>query len=103
MVIANARVNLVDKDTGPLVDLERKEWQLVEFALGEIGVTSPIELINLTGTLSGTFHLDDMRLVAAPPPAMPTAVLEEHTHVQPTAFALAQNYPNPFNPETTIR
>ena len=103
MVIANARVNLVDKDTGPLVDLERKEWQLVEFALSEIGVTSPIELINLTGNLSGTFYLDDMRLVAAPPPAMPTAVLEEHTDVQPTAFTLSQNYPNPFNPETTIR
>ncbi|MFP6646627.1 MAG: FlgD immunoglobulin-like domain containing protein, partial [Candidatus Latescibacterota bacterium] len=103
MVIANARVNLVDKDTGPLVDLERKEWQLVELALSEIGVTSPIELINLTGNLSGTFYLYDMRLVAAPPPAMPTAVLEEHTDVQPTVFTLLQNYPNPFNPETTIR
>ena len=62
-----------------------------------------IEVITFAGNLAGTFYLDDMRLVAAPPPAMPTAVLEEHTDVQPTVFTLLQNYPNPFNPETTIR
>lgn len=84
------------------VDLEQREWQVIEIPLGDLKAEDWIEAVRFSGNLTGTFYLDDLRLVAPlAPPA--TAVLEENTGAQPLAFSLAQNYPNPFNSETLIR
>ena len=83
------------------VDLELKDWQLVEIPLDSLEIDAPIASINFNGDLEGTFYLDDLRLISAAPPA--TAVLEEHASLLPRAFDLDQNYPNPFNSGTVIR
>ena len=84
------------------VDLERREWQLIEVPLVDLKAEDWIEAIRFSGNLTGTFYLDDLRLVA-PPALSATAVLEEGTQVLPPVFSLAPNYPNPFNSETLIR
>ena len=84
------------------VDLARKEWQVVNIPLGLFDLGEPIEAIGFSGTFSGTFYLDDIRLIAAEPPEM-TAVLEAHIDETPQSFTLDQNYPNPFNSGTVIR
>ena len=84
-----------------VVDLSRKEWQQVEIPLGRFGSDYSIESLTFSGFMRGTYYLDDVRLVAAPPPAS-TAVIEERGDVAPRDFALRQNAPNPFNSETVI-
>ena len=88
---------------GVQVDLERREWQLVEIPLTDLALERPIESIRLSGNLEGIFCLDDIRLVAVPPPPSITAVLEDHQSTRPQSFTLSQNYPNPFNSSTAIR
>ena len=85
------------------VDTQRQEWQVLDIPLEVLGVRAPIRSISLTGNLVGTFYLDDVRLVAVPPPAPATAVLEERIAAIPQTFTLDQNYPNPFNSGTVIR
>jgi len=88
---------------GGYVDLEVKDWQVVEVPVKEFQLDGPIESIRFSGNLSGTFYLDDIRLVAATPPPSTTAVTEDHTATLPQFFTLDQNYPNPFNSSTVIR
>lgn len=87
-------VNLVAEGQ---VALNQKEWQVAEIALE--GLTDPITEIAFFGNLSGTFFLDDIRLVSASPG---TVVQEAHTDGEPQEFALDANYPNPFNSGTVI-
>ncbi|MBT7596720.1 MAG: T9SS type A sorting domain-containing protein, partial [Gemmatimonadetes bacterium] len=87
---------------GAAVDLEVREWQMVEIPLAVFDLKGPIARIRFTGDLEGTFYLDDIRLVAATPPSI-TAVTESYDISTPESFTVHQNYPNPFNPETTIR
>ena len=100
----------VEMNSGPgvnlledMVDVERKEWQLVEIPVAEFGLRQFIESIQFSGNLGGTFYLDDIRLVAAKPSQPGTAVVESQDATVPESFTLSQNYPNPFNPATTIR
>ena len=86
-----------------MVDVERKEWQLVEIPVEEFGLRRFIDSIQFSGNLGGTFYLDDIRLVAGEPPQPGTAVVESQDATVPETFSLDQNYPNPFNPDTTIR
>ena len=92
-------VNLLER-----VDLDLREWQVVEIPLAAFEMVEPTDLIRFNGNIGGDFYLDDIRLVAARPssPAN-TAVLEQHSHTLPQPFTLAQNYPNPFNSTTAIR
>ena len=85
------------------VDMDQKEWQVVEIPLKAFDLQRPIESIRFLGNMEGTFYLKDIRLVAVTPPQPNTAVLEEHTATLPQAFTLSQNYPNPFNSSTVIR
>ena len=87
---------------GARVNLSLKEWQVVEIPMGAFGREGPIKSIIFSGNFAGTFYLDDIRLVAATPPAI-TVVEEERTTALPQAFSLAQNFPNPFNSETVVR
>ena len=82
------------------IDLERREWQVVEIPLEAMQLSGPIQLIRFFGNLQGTFYLDDLRLVTAAVP--PTAVLVENA-ARPGELALEQNWPNPFNGATVIR
>jgi hypothetical protein len=60
--------------------------------------------VRFIGNLTGTFRLDDVRVVTAVKAAAPsTLVREAEVDRFPTAFELAQNYPNPFNAQTVIR
>ena len=102
LMVGRSRLSLVDADA-PLVDLTKKEWQIVELPLADILVTTLFDVINLGGNVSGTFYLDDLRLVAATPPPSTTAVTGAHTATLPQSFILDQNYPNPFNSDTVIR
>ena len=80
-----------------------KDWLVFDIPLSSFGLTEPIESIRITCTLQGTSYLDDIRLVAAEPPASITAVTEDHASTLPQFFTLDQNYPNPFNSATVIR
>jgi len=98
-------INLLDSDSENIgVDLENRDWQLVEIPLDQLELEGPIESIEFYGNLRGSFFLDDIQLVAEePPPPASTAVVEGHQSHEPTEFALLQNYPNPFNSGTIIR
>ena len=95
------RISLLDGAV-PSVDLNRREWQVVEIPLDAFPADGPIGRVGLSGDLKGTFHWDGVRLVRSLYTPS-TAVLEEQTSVLPESFELAQNYPNPFNSETIIR
>jgi len=97
------------------IDLMRREWQVLEIpfeAFNQPNFYGPglrdqvdfIDVLRLEGNITGTFYLDDLRLVTQIPsaPPTPTAVLEESGAGEPTDFDLAQNYPNPFNSSTAI-
>ena len=97
------------------IDLMRREWQVLEIpfeAFNQPNFYGPglrdqvdfIDVLRLEGNITGTFYLDDLRLVTQIPsaPPTPTAVLDERGAGEPTGFDLAQNYPNPFNSSTAI-
>jgi glucose/arabinose dehydrogenase len=109
-------VDLIRGDAALRVDMDRNEWQVIEVPLsafnfaygyssGRVDGLIAIDQVALQGNITGTFYLDDVRLVRsipAAPPSPPTAVLEEHQETTPQEFALDQNYPNPFNSRTMI-
>ena len=100
--VANAAVDLLtDAEAGSGINLELRDWQVVELPLEQFRRPTTIDKIVFSGNLTGTFYLDDISLVTASRPA--TAVEEEITSNLPEAFALDQNYPNPFNSGTVIR
>lgn len=85
-----------------VIDTTSRQWQTVEIDLTALELDQPITAFTLAGNFAGTFYLDDIQLVAAQAPAMPTAVMEERIAGTPERFSLAQNYPNPFNSGTLI-
>ena len=102
--INNNVVRLLDGDLESIcVNMDLKEWQVVEIPLGAFDIIGSIEEIRFWGNLRGSFYLDDIRLVAAKPSQPVTAMLEQHTAAVPRTFTLEQNYPNPFNSGTVIR
>ncbi len=86
-----------------LLDESIQGWQVVEVPLDYPGLEGPIESIEITGWLQGTFYLDEIELLPRPRSPTITAVAEEKTSTVPSSFALHQNYPNPFNSGTVIR
>ena len=84
------------------IDVTRQEWQEVEIPLEAFALKGPVEQIEFSGLLKGTFYLADIRLVTAAQGRPMTAVTEEQVGL-PGQFALEQNYPNPFNSATMIR
>ena len=98
------------------LDFARREWQVLEipftifdqpnyYGPGLLDQVDWIDALRFEGNMTGTFYLDDVRLVTRIPaaPLVPTAVSEVFSTDQPTAFALAQNVPNPFNSSTSFR
>ena len=84
-----------------VLDLTRREWQIVDIPLASLALEGPIESIGFAGNLEGTFSLDALGLVSAAPTTY-TAVRAAQNADLPASFALAQNYPNPFNGNTVI-
>ena len=66
------------------------------------GITERMPYLKFGGQATGTFYIDDMKLVSAKLPE-PTAVETSREMALPERYALSQNYPNPFNPQTIIR
>ena len=65
------------------VDLQRREWQLVEIPLDAFPADGPIGRIGLSGDLEGTFHWDAVRLVRSlytPPTAVLPPLTSAPTH-----------------------
>ena len=101
-IYTGKNVSVIEGGVGRFgVDLQRREWQVVEIPLGLFEVDHPIEYVRFGGQLRGRFYLDDIRLITAAS-RLPTAV-EEDASALPSTFALEQNYPNPFNSGTVIR
>ena len=98
-------IDLLNPDQGgPVVDLSRKEWQVVEIPYENLAAGRRLNSIRFAGNWTGTFYLDDLRLTAYPPATEPgTAVVEEQAAAVPPSFVLGQNYPNPANNGTVIR
>ena len=83
----NAFINLLAENW---VDLELREWQVVEIPTDAFSPEEPIKVITFSGTFGGTFYLDDIRLVtAAPSSPAGTAILEEHTATLPHCRTLS--------------
>lgn len=80
------------------LDVERKEWQIVEVPLEVLQVVEPMERVRLFGNTRGTFYIDEMRLITSAAPSI-TAVGDEPL---PLAFDLGQSFPNPFNSSSVI-
>ena len=108
-------VDLLRGDPALRVDLERREWQVVEVPLsafdivyryssGRVDQVTAIDQVAIQGNLEGRLYLDDMRLVRSIPAAPPTAITAvlERRDALPREFVLKQNYPNPFNSTTGI-
>ena len=117
LVIDEITLDLVrDPLPGLAIDLERRDWQVLEipftafdqnnfYGAGLRDQVDAVDALRLYGNLTGTFYLDDVRVVTSIPaaPPTPTVVAERHDDTHPSAFALSQNYPNPFNSNTVIR
>lgn len=109
LFINDKAVNLL-RDEPFLVDMEQREWQVVEIPYSSFKFRDPLEQIDsirLIGNATGTLYLDDVRLVTAipatPPLSQITAVRENFAQALPAGLSLEQNYPNPFNSGTVIR
>jgi 7,8-dihydropterin-6-yl-methyl-4-(beta-D-ribofuranosyl)aminobenzene 5'-phosphate synthase len=85
-----------------MVDWADKRWQRVAISLDSLGLEpgEAVASIAVVANPKSTFYLDEVRLIAAPPPA--TVVEESYSSILPDGFALNQNYPNPFNSGTAI-
>jgi Tol biopolymer transport system component len=85
------------------VDLAEKKWQVVEIPFEQFELKEPIACIDFSGDFTGSFYIDDLRLVPKKPSSPgSTAVVEERAAGLPERFTLDQNYPNPFNSDTII-
>ena len=98
------------------IDFSRREWQVIEIpftAFDQPNYYGPglrdqvdwVDALRFDGNMTGTFYLDDVRLVTRIPaaPHVPTTVAKVSSTDQPAAFVLAQNVPNPFNSSTILR
>lgn len=117
LVIDELTLDLVrDPQPGLAIDLNRREWQVLEvpftafdqnnfYGAGLRDQVDAVDAVTISGNLTGTLYLDDVRVVTSIPaaPPMQTVVAERHDDTHPAQFALAQNYPNPFNSSTKIR
>ncbi|MBT4503213.1 MAG: T9SS type A sorting domain-containing protein [Gemmatimonadetes bacterium] len=85
------------------IDLAEKKWQVVEIPFEQFELRESIAAVDFSGDFTGSFFIDDLRLVPAKPSSSEsTAVVEEDATGLPSTFALEQNYPNPFNANTVI-
>jgi D-alanyl-D-alanine carboxypeptidase len=93
----------IQRVEGTSLDLTLQEWQVTEVPLDAAAISDSFATVAFTGSLTGTFYLDEISLIAATPPPARTAVLDGSGAALPDRCVLGQNYPNPFNSDTVIR
>jgi hypothetical protein len=90
-------VRLLDVAEG--LDLSRRQWQQLDVPLADL--QKPIHSLRIFGDLTGTLHVDDVRLVAATVSTPSTAVTESRD-VLLVDFTLGQACTNPFNSSVVL-
>ena len=115
VIVDELSVDLARDPQQVSVDLERKEWQMVDIPFTAYDLPNDygdglrdqvdiVDSIRLEGNMTGVFYLDNIRIAASfADLPLNTAVVEEQDNGGPQGFRLEQNYPNPFNSETVIR
>ena len=111
LVLDESSVDLARGDESFRIELDRRDWQVLEVPFDAFGRgfsgEETISTIRLEGNTRGTFYLDDVRLVGNVPSGLANAdvatAVEAGNEEVPVDFALEQNYPNPFNSETILR
>ena len=85
------------------IDLTDAKWQVVEIPFEQFELKESINAVDFSGDFTGSFYIDNLRLVPAKPSSPgSTVVLEEYAAGRPSTSTLEQNYPNPFNSGTVI-
>lgn len=91
--------SLLGNDIGGVtVDLDRNEWQVVEVPWQVFGFGG-LQSLRLHGAFSGSFLIDDIRLI----PQQPSTAVTAPVSVTPNALSLPPAFPNPFNAGTMVR
>ena len=91
-------MRLVSRRSRRRIDLETNAWQRVEIPLDVFHRERSVAAIGFTGDLTGSFYVDDMRLISE----WQVATQVTASDALPDEVELLQNYPNPFNAQTSI-
>ena len=83
----------VDLLGGGWIDLNVEKWQVVEIPFEQFELRESIDAIDFSGDFTGSFYIDDLRLVPAKPSSSEsTAVVEERAAGLPGRFVLEQSH-----------
>jgi len=86
------------------LELRGDRWIEVRIPLEDLrGIERRMSVLKVSGRVTGTFYMDDIKLEAPEIEPIVTTVEDLDGAILPRGYVLSQNHPNPFNSATTIR